>query len=71
MGFLKIKNFGDKMIFIGNYTCSRSINEKSHQCLAKYLAIILLVLRTCGIKHFAKHACNFSLKLFGPCNFLY
>ena len=26
-----------KMIFIGNYTCSRSINEKSHLCLAKYL----------------------------------
>ena len=22
---------------IGNYTCSRSINEKSHLCLAKYL----------------------------------
>ena len=26
-----------KMILIGNYTCSRSINEKSHLCLAKYL----------------------------------
>ena len=24
-----------KMILIGNYTCSRSINEKSHLCLAK------------------------------------
>ena len=31
-----------KMILIGNYTCSRSIDEKSHLCLAKYL-------RTCGI----------------------
>ena len=27
----------NKMILIGNYTCSRSINEKSHLCLAKYL----------------------------------
>ena len=26
-----------KMILIGNYTCSRSINEKSHLCSAKYL----------------------------------
>ena len=26
-----------KVILIGNYTCSRSINEKSHLCLAKYL----------------------------------
>ena len=26
-----------KMILIGNYTCSRSIDEKSHLCLAKYL----------------------------------
>ena len=26
-----------KMILIGNYTCCRSINEKSHLCLAKYL----------------------------------
>ena len=26
-----------KMILIGNYTCSRSINEESHLCLAKYL----------------------------------
>ena len=26
-----------KMILIGNYTCSQSINEKSHLCLAKYL----------------------------------
>ena len=26
-----------KMILIGNYTCSRSINEKSHLCLTKYL----------------------------------
>ena len=26
-----------KMILIGNYTCSRSIKEKSHLCLAKYL----------------------------------
>jgi hypothetical protein len=26
-----------KMILIGNYTCSRSINEKSHLCLAKCL----------------------------------
>ena len=26
-----------KMILIGNYTCSRGINEKSHLCLAKYL----------------------------------
>ena len=26
-----------KMILIGNYTCSRSINEKSHLCLPKYL----------------------------------
>ena len=26
-----------KMILIGNYTCSRSINKKSHLCLAKYL----------------------------------
>ena len=26
-----------KMILIRNYTCSRSINEKSHLCLAKYL----------------------------------
>ena len=26
-----------KMILIGNYTCSRSITEKSHLCLAKYL----------------------------------
>jgi hypothetical protein len=26
-----------KMILTGNYTCSRSINEKSHLCLAKYL----------------------------------
>ena len=26
-----------KMILIGNYTCSRSTNEKSHLCLAKYL----------------------------------
>ena len=26
-----------KMILIGNYTCSQSINDKSHLCLAKYL----------------------------------
>ena len=26
-----------KMILERNYTCSRSINEKSHLCLAKYL----------------------------------
>ena len=26
-----------KIILIGNYTCSRSINEKSHLCLAKYV----------------------------------
>ena len=26
-----------KMILIGNYTCSRSINEKSHLCFAKCL----------------------------------
>ena len=26
-----------KMILIGNYTCSRNINEKSHLCLANYL----------------------------------
>ena len=26
-----------KMILIGGYSCSRSINEKSHLCLAKYL----------------------------------
>ena len=26
-----------KMILIGIYTCSRSINDKSHLCLAKYL----------------------------------
>ena len=26
-----------KMILTGNYTCSQSINEKSHLCLAKYL----------------------------------
>ena len=26
-----------KMILIGNYICSRSINEKSHLCLPKYL----------------------------------
>ena len=26
-----------KMILIGNYTCSRSINEQCHLCLAKYL----------------------------------
>ena len=29
-----------KMILIGNYTCSRSINEKSHLCLAYALAIL-------------------------------
>ena len=40
-----------KMILIGNYTCSRSINEKSHLCLA--------------------NACDFSLILLEPCNFLY
>ena len=26
-----------KMTLIGNYTCSQSVNEKSHLCLAKYL----------------------------------
>ena len=26
-----------KMILKGNYTCSRSINEKPHLCLSKYL----------------------------------
>ena len=31
-----IEIFG-KMILIGNYTCSRSTNEESHLCLAKYL----------------------------------
>ena len=36
-----------KMILIGNYTCSRSINEKSHLCLEMF--IIPLVLRTRGI----------------------
>ena len=25
------------MILIENYTCSQSINEKSHLCLVKYL----------------------------------
>ena len=34
--------------------------------------IIPLVLRTRGIKnYFAKHACDFSLILLDPCNFLY
>ncbi len=28
------------MILIGNYTCSRSINEKLHLCLAKYTRAI-------------------------------
>ena len=32
-----LKDVSSKMIFIGSYTCSRSINEKSHLCLAKYL----------------------------------
>ena len=43
-GFLKTKNinklskhFFKKMVLIENYTCPRSINEKSHLCLAKYL----------------------------------
>ena len=31
-----IKMFS-KMILIANYTCSQSINEKSHLCLKKYL----------------------------------
>ena len=53
-----------KMILIGNYTCSRSINEKSHLCLAKHFAKHFA-------KLFAKHACDFSLILLEPCNFLY
>ena len=27
----------NKMLLIGNYACSRSINEQSHLCVAKYL----------------------------------
>ena len=53
------------MILIGNYTCSRSINEKSHLCLAKNLTCV------CFSLVFAKHACDFSLILLEPCNFLY
>ena len=44
-----------KMILIGNYTCSRSISEKSH------FAII----------NISPNACDFSLILLEPCNFLY
>ena len=57
------------MILIGNHTCSRGINGKSHMCLAKYF-IIALALRTRAImNYFAKHTCNFSLILLKPCNF--
>ena len=39
--FTKTVNFSfkifSKMILIGNNTCSRSINENSQLCLAKYL----------------------------------
>ena len=31
---IEIRN---KMLLIGSYACSRSINEQSHLCLAKYL----------------------------------
>ena len=36
------------MILKGNYTCSRSINEKLHLC-------------TSHLRYFAKHACNFFI----------
>jgi hypothetical protein len=38
-----------KMILIGNYTCTRSINEKSHVLVFGEIFIIPLVLRTRGI----------------------
>ena len=51
-------------MLIGNYTCPRSINEKSHLCLLllyKHFAKRLLLY----YKHFVKHACDFSLILLG------
>ena len=53
-----------KMILIGNYTCSRSINEKISLYVAR-------ATHSRYYKHFAKHACDFSLILLETCNFLY
>ena len=59
-----------KMILIGNYTCSRVL-MKNLTCVWRNIYNTALATHSRYYEHFAKHACDFSLILLEPCNFLY